>query len=118
MPNKMEMTNEKYFNLKQASDETGLSVAVIGAACRNGDLRGMQISDSSRWGFHWMVAEYDLIEWVEKRMENRYKRKPKEPTAVEQKSSTWELAWHDGFQKGYAKAMRKVRKALKELDDE
>lgn len=117
MPNTMENSKEPVYTLKEASRESGLSVAVLSKACRDRDLKGSQISDSSRYGYHWMIREYDLIDWMEKRGETRYKRKPKPPTPEEQKSSTWQLAYAQGYAEGYAKALRKVRKALKALTD-
>lgn len=115
MPNTMENSKEPVYTLKEASAEAGVTVQALSKACRDGDLRGMQISDSSRHGFHWMVAEYDLIDWMERRGQRKRGRKPKPPTPEEQKASTWKLAYAQGYAEGYAKALRKVNKAIKAL---
>lgn len=115
MPNTMENSKEPVYTLKEASQECGLSVQMLSKACRDGDLRAMQISDSSRWGYHWMIAEYDLIDWMDKRGMKKRCRKPKPPTPEEQKASTWKLAYAQGYAEGYAKALRKVNKAIKAM---
>lgn len=115
MPNTMAESNERIYTLKEASVEVGITAQALGKACRDGDLRAMQISDSSRHGFHWMVAEYDLIDWMERRGQRKRGRKPKEPTPEEQKASTWQLAYSTGYADGYQKALRKALKMLKSM---
>lgn len=117
MPNTMAESNERIYTLKEASKEVDITVQTLAKACRDGDLRAMQISDSSRHGFHWMVAEYDLIDWMDKRGMKKRGRKPKPPTPEEQKSSTWQLAYSTGYAAGYQKALRKAIKAVKLLGE-
>ena len=63
----MSELNEKWFNLKGATQVSGVSYAVLSKALREGKLVGKQISDSSRYGYHWLVSETALLQWVEDR---------------------------------------------------
>ena len=58
---------EKWYNLQEASQVSGVSYAVLNKALREGKLVGKQISDSSRYGYHWLVSESALLAWVEDR---------------------------------------------------
>lgn len=117
MPNAINPSTERIYTLKEASEECGMSPQALSKACREGNLRAMQISDSSRHGFHWMVAEYDLIDWMDRRSGTKRGRKPREATLEEQKASTWQPAYSQGYADGYAKALRKARRALKALSE-
>lgn len=63
----MSEMNEKWFNLQEATQVSGVSYAVLNKALREGKLVGKQISDSSRYGYHWLVSETALLQWVEDR---------------------------------------------------
>lgn len=63
----MSELTEKWFNLQEASQVSGVSYAVLNKALREGKLVGKQISDSSRYGYHWLVSESALLAWVEDR---------------------------------------------------
>lgn len=58
---------EKWYTIPQAVREAGISNATLYAAIRQGKLRASQISDSSRHGYHYMISESALLEWVEDR---------------------------------------------------
>lgn len=63
----MSEMKEKWYNLQEASQVSGVSYAVLNKALREGKLVGKQISDSSRYGYHWLVSETALLQWVEDR---------------------------------------------------
>lgn len=58
---------EKWYTVKEACKEAGVSGNTISNAIREGKLVASQISDSSRYGFHYMISETALLEWVEDR---------------------------------------------------
>lgn len=63
----MSELNEKYYTLKEASSISGVTTQTLAKAIREGKLIARQISDSSRYGFHYMVTENALLQWVEDR---------------------------------------------------
>lgn len=63
----MSELTEKWYNLQEASQVSGVSYPVLNKALREGKLVGKQISDSSRYGYHWLVSESALLAWVEDR---------------------------------------------------
>lgn len=56
---------EKWYTASEASKEAGVSSINIRCAIYSGRLLATQIPDSSRYGFHYMIRETDLIEWME-----------------------------------------------------
>lgn len=58
---------ERWFKTDEAAKYAGVSLATISKAVREGKLVASQISDSSRHGFHYMITESALFEWVEDR---------------------------------------------------
>lgn len=58
---------EKWFTVKEASHEAGVSGDTINNAIKEGKLVARQMSDSSRWGFHYLISESELLTWVEDR---------------------------------------------------
>lgn len=63
----MSDTKEKWFKSVEAANYAGVSLATIHKAIREGKLVASQISDSSKHGFHYMITESALYEWVEDR---------------------------------------------------
>ena len=59
--------SEKRFKAKEAAKYAGVSLATISKAIREGKLVASQISDSSKWGYHYRITESALYEWVEDR---------------------------------------------------
>lgn len=116
----MEDTKEKYFDTKQASKEAGVSVNAICTAIKNGKLQASQISDSSRFGYHYLVSETALIEW----MNNRWKRgsttaAPKALSQFSLEDIADELtrrikkAYEEGYKDGVKKAKQDILTAMK-----
>ena len=60
-------TKEKWFTVKQAIQEAGVSNYTICSAIREGKLVAKQIPDSSRYGYHYLISESALLAWVEDR---------------------------------------------------
>lgn len=58
-------TKEKWYTASEAAKEAGVSSINIRCAIYSGRLLATQIPDSSRYGFHYMIRETDLIEWME-----------------------------------------------------
>ena len=56
---------EPYYTVEEASKEARVKPATIRRAIQKGTLKAIQISDSSRWGFHYMVKESELISWLD-----------------------------------------------------
>ncbi len=63
----MSEMNEKWYRLAEAKIVSGASIATLSKAIREGKLVSKQISDSSRYGYHYMVSETALLQWVEDR---------------------------------------------------
>ena len=63
----MSELNEKWYTLAEAKNVSGVSLATLSKAIREGKLVAKQISDSSRYGYHYLVSESALLMWVEDR---------------------------------------------------
>lgn len=59
--------SEKYYTVKQATDEIGVSVATITKAIRDKQLKASEIPAGGRRGYQYRIAESDLIEWMDMR---------------------------------------------------
>lgn len=116
----MEDTKEKYFDTKQASKEAGVSVNAICTAIKKGKLQASQISDSSRFGYHYLISETALLEWVN----NRWKRgrATAAPKALsqftiediaEELGRRFKKAYEDGYKDGMKKAKQDILIAMK-----
>lgn len=55
----------KWFTTKEASKEAGVKYSKIMAEIANGRIVAKKISDSSSYGYHYLIADYDLMAWVE-----------------------------------------------------
>lgn len=56
---------ERNYTLKEAAKEVSLTPEAIRIAIKKGHLSAMQISDSSRVGYHYLIKESDLISWLD-----------------------------------------------------
>lgn len=63
----MSELNEKWYKMTEAKDVSGVSIATLSKAIREGKLIAKQISDSSRYGYHYLISESALLQWVEDR---------------------------------------------------
>lgn len=61
------MENEKYYKVREAVEKTRISQSTINKAIKNKELPAREITDSSSKGFHYMIAESDLMRWLAER---------------------------------------------------
>ncbi len=66
-------TDEKYYALKEAAKECGVSIETLRRACADGHLKGSQVP--YRGGWSWRITEKAMFDWLEHRGEFR---KPRE----------------------------------------
>lgn len=111
---------EKWFTLKEAVEYAGVSRATIDKAIRKGTLVSSQISDGGgRYGFHYMISETALLEWVEDRKTIKADvRMPAEMTV--DKIAEWitneiQKAYENGFKDGMKTAREQMLVAAKGL---
>lgn len=108
---------EKWYTLTEASDVAGVPNKVLLRAVKNGTLVASQITGGSgRYGFHYMVSESALLEWVENR--DTVKTMPAENTL--ERISEWitgsiQEAYEAGFRDGMRVAKEKMNAAVKEI---
>lgn len=55
----------KWFTTKEASKEAGVKYSKIMAEIAHGRIVAKKIPDSSSYGYHYLIADYDLMAWVE-----------------------------------------------------
>ena len=67
---------EKWYRVCEAAKEIGVSDQTIRNAIMLGNLVATQTPDSSAPGYHWMIKESNLIEWLDdkKKIRNQKKR--------------------------------------------
>lgn len=108
----MDEMKEKWYTVKQAAEKTRFSVAVINNACRKGELEASQISDHTKYGFHYSIAESKLNTWVATK-----KASASEPKSVEELSallySVTKAEYERGFKEGKEAARRAFNDAVK-----
>ena len=108
---------EKWYTLAEASDVAGVPNKMLLRAIKSGTLVASQITGGSgRYGFHYMVSESALLEWVENR--DTVKTMPTENTldrVSEWITSEIQKAYEAGFRDGMRAAKEKMIDAAKEL---
>lgn len=115
--------NEKWYDLKKASKEAGVSTQTIYSAIRAGKLVARQISDSSRFGFHYMIGESALLEWVEDRktVKANAVATSKDLSAYNIQDLAAEItlriqnAYEKGIKEGKKAARREIKEQLKQV---
>lgn len=119
----MEETNlkEKWFTVKQASTEAGVSGNTINIAIKDGKLVARQISDSSKWGFHYLISESALLTWVEDRKTIKANAVTTAKTVSEMNAADiaeWitlkiKKAYDEGYRDGKRDGKREIMDAIK-----
>ena len=71
MPETKTVENTKWYTIKEAAKEAGVPYGKIRAAVSMGTILSKKISDSSRYGYHYLIADHDLLSWVENPKEKR-----------------------------------------------
>ena len=119
----MSETKEKWYTMAEAMKETGVSRATLTRAINEGRMVASQISDSSGAGFHFMVSETNLLEWMENRKSKKAEvtKKNKAPQEMTVDSiSEWitqqiQTAYETGFKDGLKTAKETMMEAAKGL---
>ena len=62
---KKDILKEKWYTVKEAAKEVGRTPQGLNAAIKRGYLKAKKISDSSSYGFHYLIGENDLIEYID-----------------------------------------------------
>lgn len=118
----MENNNkQKYYRVKEAAKVAGVSGAVITQAIRAGKLVATQISDSSRYGYHYLIAENDLLNWVEDRKTVKANaiatcKVPSEMTTEDiaaEIALRIKKAYNAGFKEGRKEGKREIMEAIR-----
>ena len=63
----MSELKEKWYKMTEAKSVSGVSMATLSKAIREGKLIAKQIPDSSRFGYHYLISESALLQWDEDR---------------------------------------------------
>lgn len=114
---------EKWYTMAEAMKETGVSRVTLTRAINEGRMVASQITDSSGAGFHFMVSETNLLEWLENRKSKKTEvlKKNKAPQEMTVDSvSEWitaeiQKAYETGFKDGLKTAKTKMMEAAKEI---
>lgn len=119
---KMEdITKEKWFTVKQAVAEAGVSNFTICSAIREGKLVAKQIPDSSRYGYHYLISESALLAWVDDRKTVKAHAVATAKTASEMNAADiaeWitlkiKKAYDEGYRDGKRDGKREIMEAIK-----
>lgn len=114
----------KYLTVKQAAEECGMSVNQIKRACKNGELKASEVAGSGRYGWQYMIAEDDLVEWVENRPSGRrtntvvvYTKDPSDMTVNDIAGEILNRI-QEAYNKGYSDGMHQAKvEMLKKLNE-
>jgi hypothetical protein len=117
-------SNEKIYNLPQAANEAGVAKETIRAAIKKGELPAQTISFGTKGRVKYMVAETDLLNWVEKRPSLKEERKNKVAQTRSISDLTIEelggellnkikLSYDEGYKKGFEDARKMILEAVK-----
>lgn len=112
---------EKWFTVKEASHEASVSGNTINMAIKEGKLVARQMSDSSRWGFHYLIAESELLRWVEDRKTVKANAVATTKTASEANASDiaeWitlkiKKAYDEGYRDGKRAGIAEIKDAIR-----
>lgn len=108
---------EKWFTLAEAEQYAGVSRKTLSMHINKGTLQASQIPDGGgRWGYHYMVSESALLEWVENRHTIKVANAPGELTV--DKISDWitnqiQKAYETGYKEGRKAAKAQMQEAMK-----
>ncbi len=103
----MDEMKEKWYTVKQAAEKTRFSVAVINNACRKRELEASQISDHTKYGFHYSISESKLNAWVATK-----KASVSEPKTFEEASAIVYRLMKDEYERGFKEGKEAARRAF------
>lgn len=109
---------EKWYTAAEAEKVAGVTRQTLFNAINKGTLVASQISDSSRWGYKYMISENNLLDWVENRDTLKTSKMPTEMTV--DRIADWitneiQKAYETGFKDGMKTAKAKMMEAAKEI---
>ena len=107
---------EKWYTTAEAEKVAGVSRQTLFNSINKGTLVASQITDSSRWGYHYMISESNLLDWVENRNTVKTSKMPTEMTV--DRIADWitaeiQKAYETGFKDGMKTAKTKMMQATK-----
>lgn len=116
-----DITKEKWFTVKQAVAEAGVSTYTICQSIREGKLVAKQIPDSSRYGYHYLISESALLAWVDDRKTVKAHAVTTAKTASEMNAADiaeWitlkiKKAYDEGYRDGKRDGKREIMEAIK-----
>lgn len=109
---------EKWYSTAEAEKVAGVTRQTLFNAIKKGTLVASQISDSSKWGYHYKISESNLLEWVENRNTIKTSNMPMEMTVdriADWITSEIQKAYETGFKDGMKTAKAKMMEAAKEI---
>ena len=137
MPEEKIAEKVKYYTIKDAAKEAGVPVNRIRSAISAGKIITKKACDSSRYGYHHIIADYELLDWVEDPNKTRCEPVPsyinktakskKAPTPKEQPNEdiyhlmeilvkkVEDYVYTDAYSKGYEAGKKEATEAIKNL---
>lgn len=112
---------EKWYTTKEACVEAGVSQYTINNAIRAGKLVATPISDSSRYGYHYLISESALFDWIEDRDSVKVEFSPKVMSLATAEDIAKEIAdriqkaYDAGFKEGMKQAKAQMMVSVKEI---
>lgn len=103
----MDEMKEKWYTIKQASEKTRFSVAVINKACRKGELEARQVNDNTKYGFHYSISESKLNAWVATK-----KVAAAEPKTYEEAFAIFHGLMMSEYERGFKEGKEAARRAF------
>ena len=103
----MDELKEKRYTVKQAAEKTRFSVAVIQNACKKGEMQTLQISDTSKYGFHYSISETELNRWAAAK-----KATVSEAKSYEEVSAIVYRLMKDEYERGFKAGKEEARRAF------
>lgn len=107
---------EKWYTTAEAEKVAGVSRQTLFNSINKGTLVASQISDSSKCGYHYMISESNLLDWVENRNTVKTSKMPTEMTVdriADWITSEIQKAYETGFKDGMKTAKTKMMEAAK-----
>lgn len=112
-----EMSNEKFYSTKKASELVGVSDATIKSAIKRGELKAKQVAGGGPQGFSWMVSESDLMEFKENRKARKTTITGVTDMSVDDLANEFlkriKHAYEQGYKEGKKKAKEEFMSAFK-----
>lgn len=123
MPETKAVESVKWYTIKEAAKEAGVPYGKIRAAVSMGTILSKKIPDSSRYGYHYLIADHDLLMWVENPKAKRCepipcmkKDKPKKVSAdaniEDLMKALYDKVYDHVYKEAYSKGFEDGKKAV------